>query len=137
MPFFFNDFIENSDIDPKVYRRIVGIFWIILLSVFVGVLLFECSKGECSKFYDSVDESYRGKVSRKYLNPNDHRNPTLEFEDGTVHSVNYFDTTGYFDFIEVGDSVIKTKGNLTYWVKRNTTLWRFEIEESDCGKYMK
>lgn len=131
-----NGFIEGSDIDPKVWKRIVWIFLSILILIFVIVLSFEWSKGNCANFYDSIEEEYQGKVIDKYLNPQDHMHATIKLDNGKSYVVNPFDTTSYFETIEIGDQVLKHKQSLKYFVIKEKDTLMFEIREPDCNEYL-
>lgn len=131
----FTELIKESDIDLKVWRWIKWTFISILLLVLSIYLLNETSKGNCSPFYDSINEEYNGKVVAKYWDKNNHMYETIELESERV-TINPFDRTAYFDSIEIGDIVVKNKGSLKYFiVKENDTLV-FENTETDCEKYL-
>lgn len=128
--------INESDIDPKVWKRIKWVFLSLLLAVLLGVLFFEQSKGNCSEYYDYINQSYRGRVVEKYLDSNNHMRATIKLDDERIHVINPFDETAYFDSIEIGDRVLKNNGSLKYVIhKKNDTLV-FETRVEDCMKFL-
>lgn len=103
----------------------------------ISYLFFEHSKGNCSAYYDYINQNYSGKVVAKYLNRKDHMNETIRLDNNDVHRINPFDETAYFDSIVVGDLVIKNKGSLKYYVVKTYDTLVFETKEVDCNKYLK
>lgn len=97
-------------------------------------MVFEQSKGNCSKYYEYINQNYRGKVVAKYLNREDHMNATIKLEDEKTYVINPFDTTAYFNSIEIGDEVIKKSNSLRYYVVKSSDTLMFEIREPDCKK---
>jgi lipopolysaccharide export LptBFGC system permease protein LptF len=133
----FTDLIKQSDVDLKVWNWIKWIFISVLIVVLISYLLFEYSKGNCSYYYDSIKENYKGKVVAKYFNKNDHMNKTIRLENGDIYTINFFDKTAFYDSIEIGNTVIKNKGSLKYYVVKNYDTLMFENMEADCNKYLK
>jgi hypothetical protein len=131
----FTELIKDSDIDLKVWNRIKWTFISVLLLVLSIYLLNETSKGNCSAFYDSINEEYRGKVVAKYWDRNNHMNETIELESERI-TINPFDKTAYFDSIEIGDIVMKERGSLNYFVIKEHDTLVFENREVDCEKYL-
>ncbi|MDF3026004.1 MAG: hypothetical protein K0S23_311 [Fluviicola sp.] len=131
----FTELIKESDIDLKMWNRIKWTFISILLLVLSIYLINETSKGNCSPYYDSINEEYTGKVVAKYWDENNHMNETVELENKRI-TINPFDKSAYFDSIEIGDVVVKNRGSLTYFIVRENDTLAFENTEADCKKYL-
>ena len=132
-----DELIEESDINPKVWLRIKLIFFIILLSVLLSVIIVNCSRGNCSGYYDAIDEEFSGRIVRKFLRKHNHGFKSIELDNGRKPYLMPFDELGIYEAIKVGDSIVKPRGKLTCYLIRSGDTLTFEIKEPDCAQYLR
>lgn len=111
----------------KLFFLIAAIFIVILSSILI------VTNGEkfntsiaCSRLTKFKGEEYHKVVSKKYLDQKNHRFKTIEFHEGDP-IVLARDTSGFFNFIQPNDSLVKTRGSRTLSVYRGDSIHRFNI----------
>jgi hypothetical protein len=112
-------------IGPPIIVLLVFLFWIYRLP--------ETRKSNlCNKEESARKEDLVGIVLEKYNDLKNHYNPTLEIEsvNGETHKTVLLlnDRSGCFDYILVGDSIIKPTGSLEVNIYRNDSLKVFYLD---------
>jgi hypothetical protein len=64
------------------------------------------------------EESYSGIVIEKYIDSSQHCTPMLKFKSNTSISLE----NNYWDEVEIGDSIVKNKGQATIYLYKDTLL---------------
>lgn len=84
------------------------------------VFLFSCGIDFSKK--DINKKNVYGKVTEKYKDENNHGAPTIVYEnkDGQFkfHVIDWARNSDFWDYLEVGDSIIKPSGTLTMEIKK-------------------
>ena len=120
---------SSNDRNVKIKSLILGYSEIGLTITFVvlGIGLFlslpSLNDGACNRFKDFKSYKYDYLVINKYLDSNEHSYPTLILQDGKGDRFQnqdlIDDNSGLFQFLSVGDSIQKRKGDSVVNVIRN------------------
>jgi hypothetical protein len=124
---------------------IVIVFWIILYFIIFQLIPYYNNKyAGCSLHKEVYTQFINSTITRKFIDSNEHANPTISYnkEDGTEQSmVLYGEFDGMFDYISVGDSILKKKNSLFYIIKskvtRKDSIFKFDSVCKDSIKKQK
>ncbi len=99
--------------------------WVIILSV-IGVISFtlwnRSQRFTCESWDSAVLQTkIKGLVVNKYRDRTDHGERTISLDDGSVIDEVAF-SQQFWETVEVGDSLIKQTGTMTYSVKKTDTI---------------
>jgi hypothetical protein len=112
-------------------KNIQRILFLMSFAVFILIVnLLLPSKNElCHKAYKKIRSiEYNGKIINTYLDYNNHAIPTyevIEDNDNVIKITDFRDMSGLFEYIEVGDSIIKYKNSYTVSVFRKNQKMDF------------
>lgn len=105
----------------ETFLKKAGIFLFILFVIFLITQLFQQSDG-CDIEEGIKERSFNGKVIDKYIDQYNHEIPALKLSTRFSYSKEYFlrnEKSGFYDFVQVGDSLFKGKGSLVISLTRN------------------
>lgn len=112
----------------KQYILLAGFLLIVIVTVVV--VFFEDRIGgdyACARHEEFREERWHGTITRKYIDDSNHRSETFDISGGKSH-VMFLRDSEFYQFIEVGDSLIKDFDTDTIQVFREDQLHRFKIE---------
>lgn len=101
-----------------------NIFRILVLAVLVTVVIFLANYFSGNEaFYKRAlenrkEESFSGIVVEKFIDSSQHRTPMLKFSSNSSNAV----VNSFWDEVEVGDSIVKVKGQSTIYLYKNSNL---------------
>lgn len=110
------------------------ISFLLAIGTCFGFLIFtESSKEDACKvaFLKYSEMSLNGRVSKRFVDPMNHNAKTLNMVKGDSQWLYYhsiYDVSGFFDFVEVGDSVIKQASSPRIHVIRKDKKAFFDLE---------
>ena len=112
-----------------MYRvKLINIIYAICVIVFF-VLWYAAPSGECAAERSDVKKFYKGMVIDKFIDRKNHLNPTLKISNYNTKIVFLdYDKSGFYDFVRIGDSIIKEKGNMKIRLIRNDIDTVFTID---------
>lgn len=115
------------------YRFIIAAGLLILVSI-VLVATFNSekyhNKARCEIYERILQENFSGIITMKFKNPNSHLRPTIEVHEKRFDI--HLDKSGFYDFVMVGDSLIKEKGNPAISIYRNGEYLKTFILDYEC-----
>jgi hypothetical protein len=113
------------------YLKYVGIA--MALCIFIAILnLKRCDNlGACSDYKDFTQDSYSGKVFKKFIDDKNHRFRTILLSSAP-RIVLTLDTSGFYSFVKPGDFVNKKKGVDYIEVLSNAKTYRFKVSFGHC-----
>lgn len=82
------------------------------------------------KYAKDILRNIDGVIVDKYLDEKNHMHKTclIREKDDTVKFIFDFDKSGLFNFLSIGDSILKPIGDSTVIVKRNRTIRKFTLK---------
>jgi hypothetical protein len=97
---------------------------VILLILFaLNSIDFQRLDPEYPDFNANFKKQYKGQIINKYLDSSNHLFPTLDFKttDNLIFKwrKHGHDSIGFYDFVNIGDSIIKDKWGFDFIVKRD------------------
>jgi hypothetical protein len=107
-----------------------------LITILVFYLFIPSEKEICLKaFSDALKLEFKGTVREKFIDNNNHLAPTIIVESGkdSIKITDYRDRSGLFEYLEKGDSIIKSNNSPLITVKRNDVNSSFTITY-DCSE---
>ena len=109
-----------------IKKIILGIIFYIFLYIFITRLYpyYHNKYVGCSLHKDVYIQSIKSTIRRKFIDSDEHAYPTISYidSDGFEKSMILFgEFDGMFDFISVGDSIVKEKNSLFYKIKSTAT----------------
>ena len=110
-------------IEYKVVTNLVVFFVFIL----IAYLNLKRDSNNISKIRNEIYEQFKyqkfnGLVIKKYLDSNDHECPHLvieNFNNTLYDNLFSFDSSGFYNFIKLNDTVKKDSGSLDIYIKNN------------------
>lgn len=109
----------------KIFVAVVSIIIIISLLIIVNNDKLNTSLA-CAKLEEFKNEEYDELVLRKYIDEENHQFRTIELNNKKT-LVLARDTSGFYNFIQQNDSIVKRKGTDILMVYRLNTVHRFKI----------
>ena len=103
----------------KKFNIILGLIGVIGLAFFIGTA---DPKVDCeSLIQNEKSDEYRGVIIEKYIDQNQHmyEKVILDKSPGTDVILLDWETSGFFDFLKIGDSISKNPNSLQVNVWRN------------------
>ena len=108
----------------------LGFLIILILSI------FRSPDVNCACEEDLKKRSFNGIVLNKYKDYNQHAYPAIKISSGNLYSKEYFfegENSGCYNFVQIGDSLVKEKGSLVINLIRNG-IDTFFIIDYGCEK---
>lgn len=106
---------------------LIGLLVISMVSIFIFTNDDKFSNSlACTKKEEFKNEIYQGILIRKYIDQSNHGSQTLIFNRNLV-LVLARDTSGFYNFIQKNDSIVKEKNSDFITVHRNNKVEKFEI----------
>jgi len=109
--------------------------WYVYLSFLLMIIFFmyhfkSPNKIRSTKFKDDISKEFNSIVINKYIDKENHGYNTCLFKnkDNTIKFIFGFDRSGLFEYIEIGDSIIKPSGDSLVIVKRNEIVKEFMLD---------
>lgn len=65
-------------------------------------------KAKCKRYNDFLSIVLESSIQYKFLNPDHHMRPTIKTKDKKIDF--YHDTSGFYEFVLLKDSIVKKKG---------------------------
>lgn len=108
--------------DLKVW--LVGTIIIIIFSLLIHYQSSNRNDIESLRCHWSLEmerDAFSGVLIRKFFDPKNHLKPTLELENKkSFRSIDLInEKSGFYDFIEIGDSIFKEENSLIVFIWRN------------------
>ncbi len=91
-------------------------------------LWFLAPSGNCEAENSLKKEKFNGNVVKKYIDREQHLYPTLKLANYNRIVVVDYDKSGFYPFVQIGDSLIKEKGSLDIRLIRNELDTVFTID---------
>lgn len=91
-------------------KNFIYIIQIIFIVLFIFVWFYGPT-ANCSNENHFRKQFIEGRVVNKFLNEKEHLYPTLNMT-GTLRNYSFLDKSRFYNFVEIGDSLIKEKGSL-------------------------
>ncbi|WP_319272731.1 hypothetical protein [uncultured Draconibacterium sp.] len=85
----------------------------------------------------NFQKRYEGIVLRKFNDKKNHNEPTIEIRltnGSTFYLLSYGDKTGFYEFVQKGDSIFKDDWGFTYRIKRDEYEREFIIHPDYIDK---
>lgn len=101
----------------------------ICISFLIGIICWSCTNCEyqIKSYLDPL--SFKGIVSEKYIDYENHKYPRVIIDEGGKEKLfvpyESFNGKSFYDYIELGDSILKDQNSRTVYVKRNEELKEF------------
>lgn len=130
------------------FIRILHFFhylFILTFPIFLGILFFSSAPSSnfarCEIVEHFKNQEYRGVMIDKYIDNEQHATETVVLQ-GIENKINVYDFSylneSNFEYVQIGDSVIKNKGQLYILVIRDTIQKQFYLSiDCDIDKYQK
>ncbi|UII34116.1 hypothetical protein LVD17_09850 [Fulvivirga ulvae] len=122
-------------------KVILGILTLLLSAVIISFLLKEILQTKpfsnrrnnslCKTEKFGRAEFFSGIIVKKYLDRKNHSNRTIKFKNNNdiKESILFaLDSSGAYDFLIEGDSIVKNKGELRVRIYRDSVLNEFNID---------
>jgi len=112
---------------------LAAVFLIVISIVLVTLLNSEKShnKVRCELYDQILQESFSDIITRKFKNPNSHLRPTIEVHEKIIDI--HLDTSGFFEFVIVGDSLVKESGNPKICIYRDGKFIKEFTLDYECN----
>ncbi len=110
----------------------VSLFLVFIVFFYDGVVLNVASSNMCKAHKKAVKISLDGLLTKKYRDSNDHMVKKLEIRlaDGEIVRTSFLasEVSGFFDKIELGDSIIKNEGSLDVLLFRDEKKYVYTLD---------
>lgn len=117
----------------KLFRNLV-----ILCLFFIAIYLFipSLKQGECNKYHEFLKIEFKGILVKKNIDRKEHSYPIISiknFRKDSIINVNLsLDTTDFFDVINVGDTLLKTKNSSWIYREEAGVFTKYKSINFDC-----
>lgn len=115
---------EQNFIDKK-YKTFLNIGILIVLIILLLLSFFQKPVEEVI-YKDELDVEYQGFVINKYIDSSDHSICKLVLKSGKI--INVWDNC--YQKVEIGDSVVKDKGNFDFVIYKLSGVEIVDIEDN-------
>lgn len=112
----------------KLIKRYGKIIWAIIFISIVIIYKFGLPSPECRVENRYKSDSYNGVIIKKFIDHDNHNYRTLVLKNG--RKIVIIEKSGFFNYVQIGDSINKVKGNLEIQTFRHEEDTTFLI---DCG----
>jgi len=109
------------------YLRIIGILFMLLLSIAYYNRDALNDSYACSKSDEFRKMEYSGIVSKKFIDQENHRFRTILFKEDVSDMVLADDTSSFYVFVNPGDSIVKKKNDDYVSLFRASKIYTFKI----------
>ena len=122
--------MKSSLLDKIASSKWTKIFSILFIVSFIVYTNIQHSNHVEEKYRQDIALGFKSLVFDKYLDKPNHNSETcilIKDEDTTIFKFD-FDKSGVFDYIDIGDSILKPIGDSTIIIKRRNKLKKFTLD---------
>ena len=125
----------------KIKVFLVGLFWSVFLIIFLLLSQSGRKFSECRIYKEVFAQTIKAKVERKFIDTLNHNNKTITYLNEKKEPneiIFHSELRAIYNFLNVGDSIVKSQYSLYYYVKSNATgkFTRFSFHTS-CKESIK
>lgn len=111
--------------NAKLFQKI-NLVWVVIFVLFI-IFIIQPFKDKTPYWNQQrLKSEYVGKVSRKYIDKDNHSTSTLELEN-QKGSLTFYHFLNYYQLIEVGDSISKTENDSIFYIIKKDTIITFKF----------
>jgi hypothetical protein len=114
-------------LSKKSQYLMIGVFVLSVVFTFTYNDLFK-SSCNCQDFQHFLKKSYSGRVHNKFYNHKNHNNKTITIlKNGSIFEIVIPTDTLFFNFVKIGDSLVKNQNQDLIEIHRSNTITQFKV----------
>jgi hypothetical protein len=112
----------------RLYLRIFGILFMISFLIYIFFFSEDVIKHrQCREKEEFINSSFTCCVKTKYVDYENHALHTINFSDCPAYISDRSETSGLFEFVSEGDTLLKKSGSEVVVVRRGNQQYSFKV----------